>query len=193
MVIRARYFLLFTIVLGFLWIASPVEAFGQRNDYLTEKEIELIRFNQELDKRMEVYVKSINRRFMSLTGTESLSPGEIKRIEKDAEKWGKLPKGSQTKLLFDIQKILDEAIDKIDDVATRDAKSGLLPKALHILANGARTFVPQCDWPPGCHKAGNENLHRPGEKNAAKGCSCSSKENSSARAYRSGWKRSRYP
>ena len=46
-------------------------------------------------------------------------------------------------MLSDIRKILDETIDKIDDVADRDAKNDLIPYSLHLLADGVRRFVPE--------------------------------------------------
>jgi hypothetical protein len=105
----------------------------QKRDHLTEKEIELIRFNQELDKRVEIYIQSIERRMMVLEG-KNLS-------EKDVEKFG-MPTGENLDLLSDISKILSEAIDKIDDVAERDAKNKLIPKAVKLLASACQNFMP---------------------------------------------------
>ena len=38
---------------------------------------------------------------------------------------------------------LDEAVSKIDDVASRDMTSDFFPNAVHILADGAARFLPQ--------------------------------------------------
>jgi hypothetical protein len=108
--------------------------FAQKRDHLTEKEIELIRFNQELDKRVEIYVQAIERRMQILDG-KTLS-------QKDEEKFG-TPVGSALELLSDISKILLEAIEKIDDVAERNATSKLIPKAVRTLATACRTFTPR--------------------------------------------------
>ena len=132
-----------SIFIGFSFIFNVNQAQAQRKDHLTNEEIELIRFHQEIDKRMEVYVNAIERRFLVLNGTGSLTPKELKRLKKDSNKWGELPKGSQEKILSDIDKILDEAINKIDDVAERDMKSDLFAKAVHILADGAKSFIPR--------------------------------------------------
>ncbi len=112
---------------------------AQQRDNLTNEEIELIRDVQELDKRMEIYVKAIDRRFMVLDGDNS----QAKQVEKDKYKWGELPKGTRTELFLDIKNILQEAIDKIDDVADNDAKNALIPPAVHTLADAAGRFLPK--------------------------------------------------
>ena len=116
---------------------------AQRSDHLTSEEVELIRFYQEIDKRMGVYVRAVERRFLILTGNTNLSPKELKRLDKETEKWGKLAKTSRAQTLSDIDKIIDEAISKIEDVADRDMKSKLLAKAIHILADNSRDFIPR--------------------------------------------------
>lgn len=126
-------------VFAFLIFTQTVSA--QPRDHLTNEEIELIRNIQELDLRMEVYVKAIDRRFLVLNNDNS----QAVQIKKDSEKWGELPAGTRLELLLDIKKILQEAIDKIDDVALRDEKSELLPYAVHILADGVRRFAPELE------------------------------------------------
>ncbi len=136
-----------TILCGFLALfifglfINVNEIQAQRSEHLTEEEIELIRFHQEIDNRMKVYVKAIERRFMSINGVSNLNEKELKNLSKDSKKWGELPKGSQTKMLANIENILDEAIDKIDDVAARDSKSKLFSTAVHILADAATKFT----------------------------------------------------
>jgi hypothetical protein len=112
---------------------------AQRRDHLTEMETELVREFQEIDKRTEILVKAIERRFFILNG---VNIDNSKQIEKDSEKWGELPTGSRRELLLDIEKILQEAIDNIDNVAERNIKSELLPKSVHILADASRKFLP---------------------------------------------------
>lgn len=137
---KATYFLL---ALAFISGFAAQSISAQNGDYLTAEEIELIRFHQEIDMRMRVYVKAVERRFISLNGVEAVSAKDQKEIEKDTETWGQIPKGSQTKLLSDIDKIIGESVDKIDDVASHDMKSKLFPEAVHILAEAARTFIPR--------------------------------------------------
>lgn len=125
------------LTFAFLLFSQPAQS--QTRDHLTAEEIEMVRDVQALDERMEIYVKAIERRFLVLKGDNSQS----KQIEKDSKKWGELPKGTRAELLVDIKKILREAIDKIDDVAARDAKSELIPYAVHILADGVQRFIPE--------------------------------------------------
>jgi len=129
------------VFLGLL-VINANKAMAQ-SDHLTDEEIELIRFNQEIDNRIKVYVKAIERRLLVINGADTLTENDLKNLKKDEKKWGALPKGSREKLLTNIDKILDEAIDKIDDVATRDTKSNLFLNAVHILADAARNFVPK--------------------------------------------------
>jgi hypothetical protein len=118
----------------------PTSAVAQRRDYLNELEIELVRDAQMIDLRTEVFVKAIDRRFLVINN--QTVPND-KKSKKDSEKWGELPVGTRSELLLDIEKILAAAIDNIDDVAVRDQKSELFPKAVRILADGANRFLPQ--------------------------------------------------
>jgi len=81
-----------------------------------------------------------------LTG---IAPAPGKQSKKDAQKeaelWGELPKGTRTELITDIAGILDAAIENIDDVALRDEKNALVPKALRNLASAATHFQAQLE------------------------------------------------
>src|ERR1043166_7671394 len=92
-------------------IGAP--ACAQSRDHLTDPETELVREYQQLDKRIEVFIKAIDRRFAIINGTPQPAP---KKKNQDKEDWGELPKGSRAELLDDIAGILDEAINNIDDV-----------------------------------------------------------------------------
>ena len=118
---------------------SPFDVNAQRRDHLTEQEVELVREAQQIDLRTKVFVKAIDRRFLALKADAS----QAKQIEKDSELWGELPVGTRLQLFIDIEKLLDEAISKIDDVAARDMKSEFFPKAVRILSGGANRFLPQ--------------------------------------------------
>src|SRR5690349_14570565 len=79
----------------------PLAADAQkRRDYLTEEEIELVRDAQEIDLRIMVLTKAIDRRFAVLNN----------RTPKEKEEWGALPKGTRVELLIDIEKLLQKAI-----------------------------------------------------------------------------------
>ncbi len=126
-------------VFSLIVIGSATDVFAQRRDHLTAPEIELIRDAQQVDVRMQIFVKAIDRRFLALNNDAS----QAKQIEKDAEKWGELPTGTRTQILIDIERLLEESISKVDDAASRDVKNKLLPVAVNFLADGATRFVPE--------------------------------------------------
>lgn len=113
---------------------------GQTRDHLTDEETELVRFYQELDKRIEVFLKAIDRRFAVINGTQ-LTPS--KKLVKDEPDWGDPPKGSRAELLGDIAGILDEAITDIDDVSRRDEKNPLISRSLRKLTAAANGCINQ--------------------------------------------------
>lgn len=120
-----------------------VNADAQRRDHLTSEEVELVRDVQDVDLRMKIFAKAIDRRLIALNGTSSLDEKELKRLKKDESKWGKLKEGSRAILLTDIASILNESIDKFEDVYERDPKSELIPFAYHNLADYCETLVPR--------------------------------------------------
>lgn len=118
----------------------PTSAFAQTRDHLTDPESDLIRFHQELDKRIEVFIKAIDRRFAIINGVEQ---PKIKKISKEEPDWGDVPKGTRAELLGDIAGILDEAITNIDDVSRRDEKNPLISRSLRKLTASATTYATQ--------------------------------------------------
>lgn len=142
----------------------PAPADAQKRDYLTEQEIELVRDAQAIDQRMDVLTKAIDRRFLVLNKDNS----QFKQVKKDSDKWGELPTGTQTELLSDIDKILQKAVDDIDDlVSNRELNDNVLgdgtttndvdeeitkykikankkqfPIAVHTLADAAQGYIP---------------------------------------------------
>lgn len=131
--------------------ALPSAASAQR-DYFTLEEIELIRDAQQLDNRVTLLTKIIDRRFAALKNDAGGEPISAK----EAEKWGVLPDASRRELLWDIRRILEKAIDDIDNLAERpdsmvidpdkDKKpkkySDIFPKAVRILAKAAERYQP---------------------------------------------------
>lgn len=130
-----KYNLSFTFVAAIFCIALifPLSAKSQRRDYLTEAEIELVRDAQEIDLRVAVLTKAIDRRFAVLKN----------QTPKEKEVWGELPKGTRTELLLDIEKLLQKAIDDIDEVAARNKDSQLFPKAVFKLNDSCQEYLPQ--------------------------------------------------
>ena len=127
-------------VLFCLTLLFPVLINAQRRDYLTDEEIELVRDAQEIDLRVGVLTKAIDRRFLVLNNDNS----QAKRVEKDMEKWGELPKGSRSLLVWDIERILQKSIDDIDDVAAHTKKDEILfPKAIFALTDSCQGYIPK--------------------------------------------------
>lgn len=112
----------------------------QSRDHLTQKEIDLVKEAQVLDKRIEVFIKAAERRLLVINGTAA---GNAKQLKKDSERWGELPTGSRAELVGDIARILDEAITNIDDVSARDERNPLIPKSLRKLAQAVNTIMGQ--------------------------------------------------
>ena len=135
-----KFLPLFLLTIFSAAIIFPHFVNAQKRDNLTAEEIELIRNYQEIDKRMEIYLKAIDRRFLLINDANAASN---KQVQKDLDEWGELPVGSRTEIYSDISKILDETISKIDDIAAHDIKNELLPKAVHTLADGCRMRAPQ--------------------------------------------------
>ncbi|MDX6269541.1 MAG: hypothetical protein QOD28_764 [Acidobacteriota bacterium] len=110
----------------------------QRREHLTEQEVEMVRDTQELDRRVSLFVKIAERRVAAVVGGAAVAPSA-----KDVEKWGELPKGTRAQLFNDLARILDEAINNIDDVGARSPNSSTIPKAVRHLAAAAARFLPQ--------------------------------------------------
>jgi hypothetical protein len=137
--IHYKTLLSLTLVLTLLCaITAPV--YAQQREHLTVQEIDLVKDAQILDKRIDVFIKAIDRRLMAMNGT---APANAKQLKKDAEKWGELPTGSRADLVSDIARIFDEAITNIDDVSARDERNPLIPKALRKLVQSVNNVQSQ--------------------------------------------------
>lgn len=137
--IHYKTFLSFSFVLTLL-CAFTSNAYAQSREHLTAQEIDLVKEAQILDKRIDVFIKAIDRRLMAMNGT---APANAKQLKKDAEKWGELPTGSRADLVSDIARIFDEAITNIDDVSARDERNPLIPKALRKLVQSVNNVQSQ--------------------------------------------------
>jgi hypothetical protein len=124
--------------LALLLLLFHVSARAQGRDHLTPEEVELIRDNQELDKRTQVFVKAAERRMLAATNPEEFA----RQSAKDKEKWGEV-KGTRAQLFYDVSKILEEASTNIDDSATHNPDSPLLRKSLYILSEAVGRILPQ--------------------------------------------------
>ncbi len=140
MIMIARVYLpLLTIVLMFALCFSRGIGF-QAREHLTPQEIDQVKDNQILDKRIDVFIKAADRRVLALKGTDASS---AKQLKKDSESWGELPSGTRAELIGDIARIFDEAITNIDDVSSHDQNNPLIPKAVRNLAAAASRIVEQ--------------------------------------------------
>jgi hypothetical protein len=126
----------FIFVLSLL-LALPVAAQTQKRDHLTEQEVDLIREFQEIDKRVEIFLKAADRRLLLLANPDAT------QTKKEEEKWGPLPKGTRLELLQDYKRILEEAMEKIEDAYERDSSNKLLPKALSKFKEAATKHLAQ--------------------------------------------------
>lgn len=141
--LRKFFAAVFTLLIFTLLTSLPARALSSpKRDHLTEQEADLVRDAQALDKRTDVFIRAAERRLQAINpATVPTTPA--KQAQKEMDTWGPLPKGTRAELLSDFAKILDEAITNIDDVAARDAKNPLLPKALRKLASAIEGFLPQ--------------------------------------------------
>lgn len=128
-------------------------ASAQRRDYMTDAESELVRDAQDIDLRIEVLIKMIDRRFNVLKAN-----GGVASIPaKESEKWGPAPIGTRMEILDDIRKLLNKAVDDIDNVALNPVKYDAdknrsvkqkkkdemrFPSSVRNLAEAARRYQP---------------------------------------------------
>ncbi len=147
------YFCLFT----FAFLLLPFAASAQTRDFLTVEEVEIIRDAQQIDDRMEVLIKAMDRRFAVLN--TDVSTPVVRDKKKDDRVWGPAPTGTRGELLRDIKSIMQKAVDDIDNLAERptsmvvnedekpDKKNpktfeNLFPKAVRALAAAATRYQP---------------------------------------------------
>lgn len=136
MLIKFSKMLLLMLCMGLLAMAVAAQKKSAR-DHLTEQEVEQVRDVQQIDSRIEVFVKAADRRILVLT-----NPNATQK-KKEEETWGPLPTGSKAELLSDYKKILEEGEEKLDDFFEREPKSDLLKKALRKFKDAANRQIPQ--------------------------------------------------
>jgi len=139
---RAFAFLFKTAIVFSILLLVIAVAPAQTRDHLTDAETDLVRYYQELDKRLDIFIKAVDRRFAVINGTAQPS---TKKAVKDEPDWGDVPKGTRVELLGDIAGILDEAITNIDDVSRRDEKSPLLSRSLRKLTAASSRYLTQLE------------------------------------------------
>ncbi|HEU4876026.1 MAG TPA: hypothetical protein VFT44_23125 [Pyrinomonadaceae bacterium] len=133
MITRILLTLFISLFVGF-------SAQAQSRDHLTQQEVDLVKEAQILDKRIDVFIKAVERRMMVINNS---SAANAKQLKKDSERWGELPTGSRAELVSDIARIFDEAITNIDDVSARDERNPLIAKSLRKLAQSVNSIMTQ--------------------------------------------------
>lgn len=103
----------FLFAAALLLLFSSLSVEGQRRDFMTEAEVEIIRDAQDIDTRVEVITRMIDRRFFVL----KINVNGWKDAAKVSDVWGELPKGSRADLFNDIKRLLQKAVDDIDNLA----------------------------------------------------------------------------
>lgn len=135
--IRTLFYIFGTILV--FAVVLPLSANAQRRDYLNEQEADLVRDNQQIDLRIEILIKAIDRRFMVLNGEAEGS----KDWQKSSALWGAMPTGTRLALFSDIERLLQKAVDDVDDVAAHDRMdSKFFPKGVRTLGKAAERFEP---------------------------------------------------
>lgn len=133
-----RYPRYFFIALLVAFISTGVTAQTEKRDHLTEKEADQVQENQEIDKRVDVFIKAAERRLLALS-----NPSATQK-KNDEEMYGPLPQGTKLELLQDYKHILEEAEEKVDDWNNnRGEKDPLLAKALSKFKEAAIHQIPQ--------------------------------------------------
>jgi hypothetical protein len=150
--IRPVFF--FIALCAVIQLAPAVTVVAQApRDYMTDDEIELVRDAQDIDQRIDVLTKMIDRRFAVL----KIDVGGAEIPSKETSKWGPAPTGTQTELLDDIKRLIEKGIDDIDNTAmhpidyaadksrsekqkAKDAQR--FPSAVRNLAAAAKRYEP---------------------------------------------------
>jgi hypothetical protein len=100
---------------------------------------------------------AIDRRFAALGLMTGETADPNKKEKKDSSKWGAEPTGTRLELLDDVRRIIQKAVDDIDNLSERpdsivveepgkDQKpkkyEDVFPKAVHVLAAAAKRYEP---------------------------------------------------
>jgi len=129
------------IIMTLLLLAQPLAALTQQREHLTLQEIEMVADTQELDKRSALLVKIAERRLQAIINPPAIA-AQIQPA-KETSDWGELPKGTRANYISDLARIIDEAINNVDDVAMRTPDSKLLPKAVRTLTEASTRLLAQ--------------------------------------------------
>ena len=138
------------LMIAFLAALFSQGSFAQRRDFLTDEEVEIVRDAQDIDARIEVLLRMADRRFHVL----GIDVKGWKDAGKASDLWGDLPKGSRTDLFSDIKRIVQKAVDDIDNLSANPDAAPIrdkgdkrtktdqqrFPRAVRELAAGATRY-----------------------------------------------------
>jgi len=139
------------LITALLLLFISVDASAQRRDFLNEAEVEIVRDAQDIDTRIDVLLRMADRRFNVL----GMDVKGWKDAAKTSDVWGEPPKGSRTDLFSDIKRIVQKAVDDIDNLSSnpdaapireKDDKRAKkdherFPRAVRNLAAGANRYM----------------------------------------------------
>src|SRR5688572_10966288 len=140
-----------SLITAFLLMFVSADASAQRRDFLTDAEVEIVREAQDIDIRIDVLLRMADRRFNVL----GIDVKGWKDAAKTSDVWGELPKGSRADLFSDIKKIVQKAVDDIDNLSSNPTAAPIrekgdkrakndhqrFPKAVRNLAAGADRYM----------------------------------------------------
>lgn len=106
-------------------------------DYLTEREIEVVRQAQQINWRVKVFMKIAERRLMLAEDPQAT------QADRDKRNWGPLPSGSRAEMLKQYQQAIEETIINFEDTYDRNPKDKNLPKALTIFRQHTENHLPR--------------------------------------------------
>lgn len=113
--LQSFYPSLSAVLVSLVLAASIAVSVSAQRDFFTPEEVEMVREAQQIDQRIELLTKIVDRRFAVL----NVDVGGTRIKPKDAEKWGQLPTSTRLETLYDIRRIIEKAIDDIDSLAER--------------------------------------------------------------------------
>ncbi|MGH9949746.1 MAG: hypothetical protein ACRD6X_21470 [Pyrinomonadaceae bacterium] len=133
------------LILLFCFALFAGYSHAQKRDYLTEAEIEIVRNNQDVDLRIAVLARMVDRRFAVI----GIQTGGKKPSGKSSDEWGEEPKGTRLEILTDIRQLIEKAIDDIDTLVGRlpekmkEQRKGesIFNKAVRSLAGSANRWL----------------------------------------------------
>ena len=145
------------ILTALLLVGACVNAEAQRRDYLTDDEVEIVRDAQQIDLRIGVLARAVDRRLAALGLIGGEATDASKKEKKESDKWGAAPTGTRLQLFDDIRRIIQKAVDDIDNLSERPNSivveepgkgekpkkyEDVFPKAVRVLASAAKRYEP---------------------------------------------------